>query len=58
MGVFKSYTAAERRRMDKDQQDPRWLAWLANMDERLRGPAAEASAHIEMQLQLRICHDA
>ncbi|WP_063037859.1 hypothetical protein [Nocardia pseudovaccinii] len=35
MGRFEQYTAAERRQMDKDQQDPRWLAWLTRMNEQL-----------------------
>ncbi|WP_067796857.1 hypothetical protein [Nocardia beijingensis] len=32
MGRDVAYTEAERRQMDADQHDPRWLAWLADMD--------------------------
>ncbi|WP_280253390.1 hypothetical protein [Nocardia abscessus] len=35
MSGYKPYTQEERRRMDHDQRDPRWLAWLERMDEQL-----------------------
>ncbi|MBF6363095.1 hypothetical protein [Nocardia farcinica] len=32
MGEDLGVTGAERRQMEADQQDPRWLAWLSEMD--------------------------
>lgn len=35
MGRDREYTKAELAQQAKDQQDPRWLAWLADMDTQL-----------------------
>jgi len=34
VGVDLGATGAERRQMEADQLDPRWLAWLSEMGER------------------------
>lgn len=35
MGSFRKLTKAQQRQRDKDQQNPAWLAWLAEMDDAL-----------------------
>ncbi|WP_433654543.1 hypothetical protein ACQPW1_27780 [Nocardia sp. CA-128927] len=35
MGGDRRYTRAELRQHEQDQQDPRWLAWLAEMDDQI-----------------------